>query len=264
MPLLICIILNLLIAYGCRPLVRQSPQQVFWQPLTLLLLGLDAFFAAPLLLFPHQFIAWLVALTSGLFLLGIASYALITRWLVLRQPIPSRADYLVVLGAQVTSTGPSPVLMRRLNTAFDYYYQQPFPPKLILSGGQGTGEPTSEATTMAGIALSHHIPQHQLLLENQSTSTQENFSHSAQLIKTTWQGPHTPTVVVATSDYHLLRSRYWAYRTDLQVTVIGAPTTITSLFHAMTRELLALTWQLKFFCFGIWSSTLLITWFLIG
>lgn len=192
MPLIIGVILNLLIAYGCQPLVRQSPQQVFWQPLTLLLLGLDILFAGPILLFPHQIIAWFIGLTNGLFLLGIASYALITRWLILHQPLPSRADYLVVLGAQVTSTGISPVLTRRLNAAFTYYHQQPFPPKLILSGGQSIGEPTSEATAMATVALAHHIPQQQLLLEDRSTSTRENFRYTAQLINTVWQGPYAP------------------------------------------------------------------------
>lgn len=263
MLLLICFILNCLIIYGCRPLVQQSPQRVFWQPLTLWLLGLDVLCVGSITVFANQVIAYLIGITSGLFLLAITSYSLITRWLILRRPIPSRADYLIVLGAQVTAAGITPVLTRRLHTAFTYYHQQPFPPKLILSGGQGPREPVSEATAMARVALTHHIPRQQLLLEDRSTSTQENLSYSAQLIHDNWQGPTAPAIVVATSDYHLLRSWYWAHRAGLRVTVIGAMTTTTSLFHAMARELLALIWQLRWFNLGIWSSTMLIVWCLI-
>ena len=54
------------------------------------------------------------------------------------------ADYVIILGAQWKTTGPSYVLQKRLDKAIEYLNANP-ETKVIVSGGQGYNEPVSEA-----------------------------------------------------------------------------------------------------------------------
>ena len=57
-------------------------------------------------------------------------------------------DDIIVLGAQVRKDGPSPVLKYRLDKAVEYLNENP-DTVCIVSGGQGSNEPWSEAEGMA-------------------------------------------------------------------------------------------------------------------
>ena len=59
------------------------------------------------------------------------------------------ADYVIILGAQWKTSGPSYVLQKRLDKAIEYLNANP-EPKVIVSGGQGYNEPISEAEGMQG------------------------------------------------------------------------------------------------------------------
>lgn len=59
-------------------------------------------------------------------------------------------DYIIVLGAQVRKDGPSPVLKYRLDKAVEYLNENP-DTVCIVSGGQGSNEPWSEAEEWHGI-----------------------------------------------------------------------------------------------------------------
>ena len=59
------------------------------------------------------------------------------------------ADYVIILGAQWKTTGPSYVLQKRLDKAIEYLNANP-ETKVIVSGGQGYNEPVSEAEGMKG------------------------------------------------------------------------------------------------------------------
>lgn len=60
---------------------------------------------------------------------------------------PAELDYLIVLGAQMKTGGPSKALQYRLDEACRYLDENPGI-KVIVSGGQGTDEPVSEAQGM--------------------------------------------------------------------------------------------------------------------
>ncbi len=66
---------------------------------------------------------------------------------MVKQPKP-HLDYIVVLGARVFGTEPSPILEYRINTAYDYLMENP-ETIAIVSGGQGENEDISEAECMA-------------------------------------------------------------------------------------------------------------------
>nr|WP_246147763.1 YdcF family protein [Secundilactobacillus folii] len=214
----------------------------------------DALIALPIIFWPTKIIAQLISTGFATWFFVGTSYLVATFWLVHDPKTPPRADYVIVLGAKVTSAGPSRTLRRRLNTALAYANQQPFGPLFILSGGRGNDEPQTEAAAMAKYLHAHRVPFDQMLLEENSTSTTTNFKYSKLLIKANWRGPKPPIILVVTSNYHLARSILLARQHHLSVIGLGSQTTISSLFPAMIREIAALLLQFKW--------TLILIWFL--
>lgn len=95
---------------------------------------------------------------------------------------PEHLDYLIVLGAKVREDDISASLKHRLDKAIRFAQEHP-ETKLILSGGQGKDEPTTEAQAMAEYLQYNGIAPEQILLEGQSTSTRENMAFSKVLIE---------------------------------------------------------------------------------
>ncbi len=95
---------------------------------------------------------------------------------------PEHLDYLIVLGAKVREDDISASLKHRLDKAIRFAQEHP-ETKLILSGGQGKDEPTTEAQAMAEYLQYNGIAPEQILLEGQSTSTRENMAFSKALIE---------------------------------------------------------------------------------
>ena len=95
---------------------------------------------------------------------------------------PEHLDYLIVLGANVREDDISASLKHRLDKAIRFAQEHP-ETKLILSGGQGKDEPTTEAQAMAEYLQYNGIAPEQILLEGQSTSTRENMAFSKALIE---------------------------------------------------------------------------------
>ncbi len=94
---------------------------------------------------------------------------------------PDHLDYLIVLGAKVREDDISSSLKRRLDKVIRYAEEHP-DTKLVLSGGQGEDEPTTEAFAMAEYLRYNGIAPEQMLLETNSTSTKENMICSKALI----------------------------------------------------------------------------------
>ena len=64
---------------------------------------------------------------------------------------------MVVLGCQLYDWGPSIMLRDRLDKALDYLADHP-ETTVVVSGGQGAEEPTSEAQGMADYLADHGFP----------------------------------------------------------------------------------------------------------
>jgi uncharacterized SAM-binding protein YcdF (DUF218 family) len=100
------------------------------------------------------------------------------------RPAEQPSDFFVVLGAGLKGEQLSETLRRRLDTGVQALKQNPDIP-VILSGGQGPGEAVSEAEAMSKYLTGLGIPQERLILESQSTSTEENISFSKEIIDAT-------------------------------------------------------------------------------
>ena len=115
----------------------------------------------------------------------------------------SGLDYVIVLGAHVRSTGPSQALALRLDAALDYAADNP-DTIFIVSGGQGSNEPCTEADAMKTYLETHGLSSDRILTEDQSTNTRENLIFSAELI------PEGATVGIITNGFHVCRSLHLA------------------------------------------------------
>lgn len=108
--------------------------------------------------------------------------------------------YLVVLGAQMKENGPSVALQRRLDRACDYLMENP-DTLCVVSGGQGSNEPVSEAQGMKTYLMKKGIGEARIIMEDRSRDTQQNLAFSRELI------PKEVTKVgIVTSNFHVYRS----------------------------------------------------------
>lgn len=149
-------------------------------------------------------------------------------------------DYAIILGAKVNGENPSLSLRYRLESAVDYATQYPHV-QLVLSGGQGKDEGISEAEAMYRYLQEHGIAKERLVMEDQSTSTNENLQFSQNIL------PEVEGVTIISSDYHLARARFLARQIGWESDVVAAKTPKSIKAKVELRERLALlkTWLFR-------------------
>lgn len=115
--------------------------------------------------------------------LCLASFLIIEGLVISQMHVegPDDLDYLIVLGAQVYKNGPSPVLKFRLDKAYEYLTANP-DTRCIVTGGQGSNEPFTEASCMADYLVKRGIDSGRIILEDKSTTTAQNLTNSMKLI----------------------------------------------------------------------------------
>lgn len=150
-------------------------------------------------------------------------------------------EYLLVLGAQVKGREPSVSLEKRLEAAYQYGCEHP-EVTFVLCGGQGSGEEISEALCMQQYLLEKGIDQGRLLLEDRSTSTQENLIFADRLYHL-----KQARVGIVSNNFHIYRALRLAKKTGYtQVSGIPAGFYRRMQLHFIVREMLALVreWML--------------------
>lgn len=149
---------------------------------------------------------------------------------------------MIILGCRVMPGGePSILLQDRLDTALDYLDDHP-EMTVVVSGGQGSNEPTSEAACMADYLEEHGVDSDQILLEDQSSNTKENLIYSRDLLEEHGIVVLSDEVLVVSNGFHLTRAQMLAERYGYEsVSVLAAPTShIPSRIQMYIREPLAL------------------------
>lgn len=145
---------------------------------------------------------WIKGVCCGIFFAGLLLFCAV-EGLILSQftaRAEPGADYLIVLGAQWKSTGPSEVLRRRLDQAADYLIRNP-DTKVIVSGGQGSNEHMSEAAGMREYLINAGVREDRILTEDQSSNTYENLVFSGKFLDR-----EKDSVVVVTNNFHMFRA----------------------------------------------------------
>ena len=143
---------------------------------------------------------------------------------VLRGPVNAQggSDYVIVLGCGVRGTEPSECLQDRIDRAYIYLEENP-EAICVATGGQGSDENISEAQCIFNYLTAMGIDGSRIWMENQATSTIENFRYSIALIQE--KTGHVPaSVTVLSSEYHLYRASIMAEDCDLNANFVAAPT----------------------------------------
>ena len=114
------------------------------------------------------------------------------------------ADYVIVLGAKVNGMVPSLSLRYRIDSAAEYLKENP-ESVVVASGGQGKDEAISEALAIKNSLQAKGIDPGRILMEDKSTSTEENLIFSQALIES-HGGTADSSVVIVTSNFHMFRA----------------------------------------------------------
>lgn len=155
--------------------------------------------------------------------------------------IQGEPQVMVILGCQVKNDGPSQLLRDRLDEALTYLDDHP-DLTVVVSGGQGPDEPSTEARAMADYLMEEGVEEDQILLEDQSHNTVQNFRYTAQLLEEQGYDLENTQVLVVSNGFHLTRARMLAERTGFEeVSTLAAPSShLPSRLKMYIREPLAL------------------------
>lgn len=153
------------------------------------------------------------------------------------------ADILIVLGARIYGDTPSLTLRERLDVTAAYLFEHENA-QAILSGGMGPGEYMTEAVAMQRYLMNKGIEKSRLFLEEQATSTFENLTYSFEIIDENFT---EAKVMVVTSHFHLLRSKWLAEQLGKDVNGLGsdimtglAPNYYLREFFALIKDIIAI------------------------
>jgi uncharacterized SAM-binding protein YcdF (DUF218 family) len=147
-------------------------------------------------------------LTIGMltvFFLWLVSAVTVLFWSSRDEARPAQA--IVVLGAAQYAGKPSPVLRARLDHALDLWNHH-LASLLILTGGTGSGDTTSEAAVGRTYAKKHGVPDTAILVENEGRTTSESMRAVAGMLEV--RGLQSALLV--SDPFHMLRLRILARR----------------------------------------------------
>ncbi len=147
---------------------------------------------------------------------------------------------MIILGCQLHDWGPSVMLQDRLDKALDYLKDHP-DMTVVVSGGQGENEPTSEAQGMADYLADHGFARENIILETQSHNTHQNLTYSARHLEEAGVDIREGVVIVS-NGFHLTRAKMLAGRAGYEnVSTLAAPSShLPSRLKMYIREPLAL------------------------
>ncbi len=201
--------------------------------LTALRGSLNFFVYLVLLVFPiatFAFILFSYLLYSGLYGLWAR------RWAV-------PGEVVVVLGSGLMGDRVPPLLARRLDLGIATYLRARavWPsPLLVVSGGRGSDEDISEAEAMARYVRNHDAWVGELVLEDQSASTEQNIRFTQQVVfERGVDGPWT----AVTSDFHAFRAAMLLSENKIAGNAVGARSVRYFWASAKLRELIAILAQ---------------------
>jgi len=141
----------------------------------------------------------------------VYTVALVTVLVVSQQDQRRLVDAIVVLGAAQYNGRPSPVLRARLDHAIELY-QEGLAPRVIVTGGVGAGDTTSEAIVGRRYLVTRGLPSRAVVAQPQGRSTMASMSAVAGWLRP--RGMHR--VLLVSDPFHMFRLRLEARRTALE------------------------------------------------
>lgn len=181
-------------------------------------------------------------------------------WIYRMLPRRRQYDYIIIHGAGLDGTRPTPLLAGRIDKALELWNKQHQQGKFVASGGQGADEVVSEAQAMRDYLLEKGVPADAILMEDKSTTTWENLKNSIAVIRAdraTSGGTDAAsddvtasdsagacgdfTTAVVSSDFHVFRCAEYAHNLGIKADGIGSHTKGWYWPTAFIREFIAIT-----------------------
>lgn len=145
-------------------------------------------------------------------------------------------DVVIVLGSGLRGEKVAPNLAKRLDKAAEYY-EKNNDAIFIVTGGQGPFEQITEALAMERYLVEKGIPQEQIIKEDKSTSTYENFEFAFDIMEE--RQITTDSVIFITNKFHIYRAEGIAKSLGIDVMRLGADTVWYSIPMNYMREMVA-------------------------
>lgn len=191
-----------------------------------------------------RFTGWLKALLA-LLLAGALFFGVLLGEVLYgaHDEISGEPQIMVILGCQVKPWGPSVLLQDRLDTALDYLEDHP-DMMVVVSGGQGKDEPSTEAQAMYDYLTANGVDGERIIQEGDSHNTWQNLSYTFELLKESDQRQEMGQILVVSNGFHLTRVRMLFGRVwegTYTLSTLAAPTShLPSRLKMYIREPLAL------------------------
>lgn len=149
------------------------------------------------------------------------------------------ADAAIILGAAAWYKRPSPVFEERIRHGL-WLYENGYVKKLILTGGKSKNAPYSEAFVARRYALSHAIPENDILIEEASQTTRENLLNAKEIMAANGLS----TALIVSDPIHMKRAMQIAG--DIGITAWSSPTPSTryASLQAKLSFLMQETWHM--------------------
>lgn len=163
----------------------------------------------------------ILRLLRGMTQLGFAVLALVVLVCLLvvaqgQRDETRNSSAAIVLGAAQWDGAPSPVLQARLDHALDLYRRDQVR-WIILTGGTGMGDSTSEAAAGREYLLAKGVAPTALLSEDQGVTTLRSLTNAASLARANG----ITSVLLVSDSYHMLRALKMAH--DLGLDAFASP-----------------------------------------
>lgn len=136
-------------------------------------------------------------------------------WSEMDQAQPAGA--IVVLGAAQYDGKPSPVLRARLDHGIDLWNRR-LGKVLVVTGGEGSGDTTSEAAVGRTYALKHGVPDSAIVLENKGRTTRESMLAVSEIL----ESRRIKAAILVSDPFHMLR--LWVLGRRFGLTTYTSPT----------------------------------------
>ena len=141
----------------------------------------------------------------------------------------TKCDVAIVLGAATSGEEVSPVYRERINHGI-WLYENGYVDYLILTGGVGEGNEKSDAYVAKQYAIEKGVPEQAILIEEQSTITEENLEYAKTIMDAHAMG----TAIIISDPLHMKRAMLMA--NDYGITAYSSPTP-TSMYRSAKTQL---------------------------
>lgn len=131
-----------------------------------------------------------------------------------------KSDVVIVLGAAIWGSEPSPVFKERIDHGI-WLYKNGFAENIIFTGGIGKNKLYSEAVVAKNYALRHLVKSENIYVETKSKITEENIKYAMDIVKNN----EFNDVIIVSDPLHMKRAMDMAG--DYGFVIYSSPTPTT-------------------------------------